>query len=571
MIDNKLDEKTVLIVLNICLYLAALALRISGADYGYFHGDERIGDAAKALTGQLVPGQHFYPPFVNYLNAVSLVGLFLFGLATDMWSNPEDFRAAYFEDPTPFYVTARYTTAAISALMAPLFFNFARAVQLKLITAAWVGLMGALFPLGVFMAHIAKGDSALAVAIVAVFLCFFYRVEARNPTRWDILTGLSVTLAISFKQSAIFILCPLSVGWAAILLLREGTRSCLLSVGWATLVVLILWPILNIGILLDLKNFLDYQKIQSVMSIQDGSSLTTGLTTLAFRSVDLYWGLNPIMAILAVLTPIGLLVHRAIPLRNRDVLWVIWGSLIIGSLTTAYLTGSRQPEHLWIANFAGFLLLGCLLLGAAAAATGKALRTAAICAAGGATLLSAVGASVPISQAMATPLTQDLDAYLFKNFREAKILTSQTLGLQQHTKAKSLESQRFERLAAKYSVELPEVAPERLIDRENSEAVFYVNMPSVMYGLEDVDENDIEYEVKAFSWPLQKEEWDFEYWRRQGFTIVVVRDLEYLLTEVPSELMRNYYESIVERCRMLKTFEARKPLYLERPATVFQC
>ncbi len=571
MLNNKFDQKTAIIVLSLCLYLIALVLRASGADYGYFHGDERINDAAKVMTGQLVPGQHFYPPLINYLNAVAFAGLFTFGLGTGMWSSPGEFRAAYFEDPTPFYLTARYTTAMISALMAPLFFAFARQAQLKTPIAVWIGLMGALFPLGVFMAHIAKGDSALAVAIVWVFFCLWKRVETKHPKRWDFMTGLGVVLAVSFKHSAVFILGPLAIGWIIILLRREGMQSCLASALRAGVGVLILWPILNIGILLDLENFLEYQEIQSVMSVQEGEGFAVGLTTLAARSLDLYWGLNPVIALLVLLTPLGLLARRVIYLPNRDVLWVIWGSLMVGSLMTAYITGSRQPEHLWIANFAGFLLLACMVLGSAAAVAERGWRIAALSVGGVATLLAVVGAAVPVSQAMAVPVTEDLEAYLNRNFGADRILTSQPLGVQQHALAQDMELQRLDRLAKKYNVELPEMAPERLIRNTNPNALFYVNAPSAMYGLEDVDEEDVNYEVKAHSWPLQKEEWQLGYWRDKGFRILVVRDLDYLLTEVSSDLMRDYYQSVAEQCLAVKTFEARKPLFLERPVTVFEC
>jgi hypothetical protein len=86
----------------LALFAVALGLRLIGLDYGYFHGDERVNDAAKVLAGQLVPGQHFYPPFINYLNAVALVALFPVGLLSGWWEGAGDFRAAYFIDPTPF-------------------------------------------------------------------------------------------------------------------------------------------------------------------------------------------------------------------------------------------------------------------------------------------------------------------------------------------------------------------------------------------------------------------------------------------------------------------------------------
>ena len=108
------------------LFLLAFALRALGADYGYFHGDERINDAAKVLAGQIVPGQHFYPPLITYLNGLAFGGLFALGLPLGWWGSPGEFRAQYFSDPTVFYLTARYLTAVIGALIAPLFFAIGR-------------------------------------------------------------------------------------------------------------------------------------------------------------------------------------------------------------------------------------------------------------------------------------------------------------------------------------------------------------------------------------------------------------------------------------------------------------
>lgn len=132
------------------------------------HGDERINEAAKVLTGDLVPGQHCYPPPIHYLNALGLAGLFALGLPLEWRGGPGAFRAQYYSDPTVFYVTAWLLAALIGALLAPLFYAIARCAGLEGWRGLWVGVLGALFPLGVFMAHIAKGDTALATCTVAV-------------------------------------------------------------------------------------------------------------------------------------------------------------------------------------------------------------------------------------------------------------------------------------------------------------------------------------------------------------------------------------------------------------------
>lgn len=83
------------------------------------------------LTGDLVPGQHFYPPPIHDLNALGLAGRFALGLPLAWWGGPGAFRAQYFSDPTVFHVTARLLAALIGALLAPLFYAIARCAGLE--------------------------------------------------------------------------------------------------------------------------------------------------------------------------------------------------------------------------------------------------------------------------------------------------------------------------------------------------------------------------------------------------------------------------------------------------------
>lgn len=70
-------------------------------------------------------------------------------------------------------------------------------------------MLGALFPLGVFLAHIAKRDTALATCTVAVIRA---RLDAGRPGRWDIWLGVFAVLVVSFRQSGFFVLVPLARG-----------------------------------------------------------------------------------------------------------------------------------------------------------------------------------------------------------------------------------------------------------------------------------------------------------------------------------------------------------------------
>lgn len=551
------------------LFLLAFALRSLGVDYGYFHGDERINDAAKVLTGDIVPGQHFYPPLIHYLNAIGLAGLFVTGLTLDWWAGAGDFRSQYFSDPTVFYVTARLIAAGIGALMAPLFYLIARRCGLDG-WRAWVpGLLGALFPLGVFMAHVAKGDAALATSTVAVFWALLARLDAGRPGRWDIWLGVFAVLVVSFKHSGVFVLVPFTLGAMTLIAWAEGMRAMGRSLRRALLTVLVLWPLLNIGILLDFGNFLAFQKIQSVMSLRMEDGLWPGLVTLAERSLTLVLGLNPVMAAVALVTPV-LLALPACDVRRKAAILVIWAALVVATLAVAVMVGPRQPEHLWIANFAGFLLLAALCLaGMSETVSGLGKLSMAILAAG--VLLTAAGTGIAVTEALVPPLWVTTDAYIAANLADRRIMTMADSRLPKRKEAQEMEIARWERLAEKYDTPLPEMAEERLIRENAPDAVFYIGMPTVLYGLEGVDEDDPDYEVQAHAWPPQKEEWRLDYWLDQGFDTFVVKDPSFLMSEVESDLMRAFFRDMDRRCTVAQRFEPAKPLFLERPIAVYRC
>ncbi|QIZ80091.1 hypothetical protein [Thalassovita gelatinovora] len=556
----------------ILLFVAALLLRLVGVDYGYFHGDERVNDAAKVLTGQIVPGQHFYPPFFTYLNAVALAGLFVIGSIAGWWEGVAGFRAQYFADPTLFYVTLRSVTASISALIVPLFFLTARHLKLDTPRALLVALFAMLFPLAVFMAHIAKGDTGLAAGLIGCFWAMLIRLQANRPVRWDIILGLCVVLTLSFKQSAVFVLGPLALGLLVMLIRAEGQKSALTSFLRVMVLVLILWPILNIGVILDFRNFLDFQRIQAVMSLssESGNGLD-GLTTLAKRAIEITFGMSPVMAVVALLTPV-LLLRKECCLPQKPALLVIWLSLAIGTVATALMTGPRQPEHLWIGNFTGFLLLAGLVI----ADLTRADRRPATRIAAGLLLLAALGLSATgttktLQQALAKPIRQDVETYLVKNYSDRKIITSLHLDLPQMKEAQQAELDRWDRLARKYDTDLPEFSQERRIAHSAPDALYFVNLPGVMFGLENVDEDSQDYQVKAHAWPLQKEEWDLPYWLSRGFTVFTIQDFEYYAYSANPEIRRAFFQTLNRDCTLKHSFPAAKPLYLEREVRIFDC
>lgn len=550
--------------LLLTLFAAAFAVRIIGVDYGYFHGDERVNDAAKVLTGQLVPGQHFYPPLLNYLNGIAFGVLYAGGRLLGVWSDTGAFRAQYFADPTVFHVTARLVTAALGALLAPLFYLAARGLRLPVWPAIAAGILGALLPIAVYQSHIAKGDVPLASAAVLFLVLLLARQRGGTGVWSDLALGAAAAVALSFKHSFLFLLLPLVLVHGVLLARAEGAAATARSFALSLGAVVVIWPVLNIGILLDWQNFITYQRIQSVMSVV-GGSYPEAVALWAGSGFSSVLGLGPVGFAVALLFP----VYLASPLcrlPQRALLACIWAALIVSVLVTLLLVGTRQPEHLWLPQAAGFALLAALALADVmrrnVAAVGLWALAVGFC---------GFGATVVSRQALAEPNRTDLQALLLERYADRRILTGIRLFLPQATEAFAMDQARLERLAAKYGVALPERAPERVAAADNGAALFYRRIPEVMYGLQNATDEELKGLVQAHAWPPQAEDWSLDAWLAQGFDVVVASDVDHALNDTQSRMLHAFWSDVAARCTIAAEIAPRKPLFLERRLTVFDC
>ena len=101
------------------LLLVALALRLWGIHYGlpwlfYFHDEPQV--VLRALrfgTGDLNPHFFIWPgTLLLWLAFFAYGGLFAFGTLAGWWHGAAAFGAAYFRDPTAFYLLARLESVA---------------------------------------------------------------------------------------------------------------------------------------------------------------------------------------------------------------------------------------------------------------------------------------------------------------------------------------------------------------------------------------------------------------------------------------------------------------------------
>jgi hypothetical protein len=104
----------------LALAALALALRLWGIRYGlpwlfYFHDEPQV--VLRALrfgTGDLNPHFFIWPAILLlYAAFAAFGGLFVAGRLAGWWSGREGFAAAYFDDPSPFYLLPRLQTVAV--------------------------------------------------------------------------------------------------------------------------------------------------------------------------------------------------------------------------------------------------------------------------------------------------------------------------------------------------------------------------------------------------------------------------------------------------------------------------
>jgi hypothetical protein len=556
---------------NICLilFIAALTLRLIGIKYGYWHGDERVNEAAKVLTGQLVPDQHFYPPLFNYLVALAYAGMYAIGRVIPFWHDASEFRALYFTDPTVFYISARFITAIMSAFIAPLFYLIARELNLgrwpSLLTAA----LAIFLPVSVLLAHVAKSDVPLATMTIAVLYCLLLKYRNPRSLGLDAALGLAVSLAFSFKQSFLFPAIPLAA-WHIYWLSSTLTRVELLrSLAVSFIVCVGSWIILNIGIILDLEDFLAYQKIQAKMSVRS-SPFFGGALVWADLATDAAKGVTLISVLLFFAFPI-FLTTRLWRSTAKLPLGCFWAAVVVASLIVIATTGERQHEGLWLPYFTAMQLFVGLLLAMLVNSSNRALRFSGIGLFILALLSSTSGVFKVLDQALAKPITDDVAQFVRENYSERKIVTSFDIRIPQRKEAQELEFARAQRLAEKYKIELPPRSNENIVKYSREDSIFHVFLPTTMFGLEHATDETLDGTVKPYAWPLQEEEWKLDHWLGSGFDIFIIRGFEYWRDQQNAPLIRNFFIEMEHRCALTRHYQSRKDLYLESRVAIFDC
>ncbi len=554
----------------VALFLFALLLRTIGIDWGGAHPDENPAAAAKVLAGQLTADQQYYPPLLNYLTAIGYGFLYVAGRFLGWWDSAAAFREAYFVDKTPFLVVSRLVTAMVSATAAPIAALLALNHQLTRGNAVIVGVIFALMPGAIYWAHIAKSDSGLGPAYLLILLTGFRLLDRIDSKARALALGAALAIAVSFKQSAVFFILPVAfiLGGAALWgVHRKPLRDVVPALITVFLSTLILWIPLNIGIVLDPQGFIDAQVVQSQMSVRSASfGVTIGEW---FKSMT--HSVSGIPTIVLVFWPllVGTALFRIETQAIRFRIAALAVATVTGMVIIAAIAGTRQLPYL-------YLPYTTLIVAAIAIATSLLLQTArgpAKIMLSGALLLIAMLLAVRTADTLQQTLTPPIAGRLAAAITQAappgtRVLSPIALeGFMPISSISGNEDRaRHERLASKYKVTLPPVAAESL--RAAPGGYVVRDYPWVIGGLETVDPDKVKV-VLPFAWPLQREEWQLDYWRARGFTLFVVKNAR--LFDSPLPAYRDFFRSLRSTCQRVAQIEGSRPIFGEEDAFIYRC
>lgn len=549
----------------VVLFLVALLPRVAGL-ITYGNPDEDWGSSVRILTGELSGGTSQTLPLINYLNAASFVVLYAIGRLVGVWHTTADFRAQYFSDRTPFVFTGRLVAASLGALSAPLGALIASRLGLARRSSFVVGVMVAILPINIWSSHFSKPDSGVAFGVLLLVWSLLRKLDAPDARGADAMVGVALAIVMSFKQTALFMIAPALVGFLALLRWNRKLPWSRIARGLLVglLACVLAWIPMNIGILLDLSGFLDYQRATAVVMTRKGAVFQIARYVI------------PMLAgTITGFTAAGIVAWLFAPVVRRDAKFLIlWVSTAFAYVAFCAISGGLRtlPRYFLPYDELAFTL-GCIAALSLAEREGRSRLV-------GAFLILAIlaceglGSLEIVRQAMTTPMPARCSEVLRKIAQpdRDKILAADLslLGVPTDQAASDEADRRQERLAKKYGVKLTERAPEQKTHRPQSVGGYYVRgIPFAMGGMEDLEQEKASSAVKPYWWPIQEEEWDLDYWTAQGFNIfVVVDEAAQVVSKIPA--YRTLHQQIKGRCEQVAVLPSWRQLFGEGEITIYR-
>lgn len=308
----------------------AFALRLVGIGYGLpavYHQDEpmMVHHALAVGTGDWNTHYFVIPPFVSYFLFFLFAAFYGTGHLAGMFADPESFAARFIQDPTWFYLIARFAV--------PVLFGTATVWLIERTGRRFfskeIGFLAALFlsvlPLHVQHSHYVYADTPVTFGILALL----YRILALSEDRRFrsyLYLGLVLGWATSVKYTAAYAV-PVIVGAHAALyrrnLLSKESLLKLFTAGGASLAIFAL---------LAPYTFLDWTHFMASMRRQSGGESFVGWTH--HLTYSLIGGTSGVFLLLAAAGIVFCL--RAPGYR---------GGVLLGFAALFYLINSAFTQH----------------------------------------------------------------------------------------------------------------------------------------------------------------------------------------------------------------------------------
>jgi len=551
----------------VLLFPLALLPRVTGL-VTFKNVDEPWGASVRVLTGE-ISDLGTWPPLIYYLNAASFVVLYATGRLFGVWQGTADFRAQYFHDPTPFIFAGRFLAASLGALSAPLAALIASRLGLSRKSSLIVGGMVALLPVNIWLSHVAKPDIGTATAVL--FLVWSILHKSDNPEAWgaDAMVGAALAIALSWKQTAVFVIAPSLVGFMAILRWDCKLPWSRIARGLLTSLVacVLLWIPMNIGLIIGIKGFLHTQQHQWMTQSRSASAS------------EIVKAVVPLLAgNVSGMTAPALVVWLIAPWIRHDRKFVVfWGASAFAFVGFSALAGAVAATRARDYLSSGELAFTLVCVAVLSLTERKGLsKFVGVALAAAILACSMIGSAEVVRQAMTIPMSVRCGQVIkaISQPERDKILAvmnpSDRLGVPISLDAMNEDYDRHIRLAKKYDVKLRERATERSSRRDDIARGYYIRtLPGLSGGMEDLPQEVVAKIALPYLWPLQEEEWDLDYWTDRGFNIFVVASEEiFLHSEVPS--FRTLYSQIKERCELVALLPTTRDRFFESEVRVYR-
>ena len=549
------------------VYFVGIFVRAAGVSWGGKNMDEFINKAVRLLSGELQPADFFYPQLTSIVSAIACGMMFVFGRFLGVIDSIHEFQELYFTSDDAFRVAARLAHSSLAALVGPISFLTARHLGFRRSVSLVIGLCVSITPASVWFSHFAKPQNGMSMAFLAATAFAVAYLTDLDRRRLAAGIGISAGVAVAFMQSAVLPLIPLGIatvlGGATDPRVRP--QKVYSDAGIALAFAVPTWALFSILDLLYLSSFIEYQILQSQLSLRSGGSITKLISHALPAAASITQGLGPVGV---------LLVPAAAALsRIRSIQWLSV-ALMLGGLLLAWSVGDRVMPRLFLPYTLSLTLLSCLSYASLTREHNVIYARIGWIGLIGLLASNMWGSQAVMRQALSTPASKLVGGELRKIVTPKGPLTMSAeinhSGLPPSQAAIDMMYARHLRLAEKYNIEMPERSENRRNFLKDKGGYPVIETPWVIGGLEYTKPEDVKV-VKPYAWPVQYEEWKLDYWLDKGVMVYVLRELEHNLSDVAPKYSAEFHQEIVDRCKRVAYINPERPLFFEREYFIFDC